>query len=131
MQHKKNVDESKGNIGIVDFLFNLFGRFWALWGLVSFVISFLLIFLPSMVAYLIPGKKGQDYFIWVSRCWMRTWLYLVACPVTVEGKENFKKEILEECLQKDLLDEREKYWISYYKRENLCNMTDGGEGNLW
>ena len=91
MQHKKNVDESKGNIGIVDFLFNLFGRFWALWGLVSFVISFLLIFLPSMVAYLIPGKKGQDYFIWVSRCWMRSWLYLVGCPVTVEGKENFKK----------------------------------------
>ena len=91
MQHINKVDESKGNIAIVDFLFNLFGRFWALWGLVSFVLSFLIIFLPSMVAYLIPGKRGQDYFIWVSRCWMRTWLYLVACPVTVEGKENFKK----------------------------------------
>ena len=91
MQHKKNVDESKGNNVIVDFLFNWFGRFWALWGLLSFVISFLIIFLPSMVAYLIPGKKGQDYFIWVSRCWMRSWLYLVGCPVTVKGKENFKK----------------------------------------
>ena len=91
MQHKKNVDESKGNNVIVDFLFNWFGRFWALWGLFSFVISFLIIFLPSMVAYLIPGKKGQDYFIWVSRCWMRSWLYLVGCPVTVKGKENFKK----------------------------------------
>jgi 1-acyl-sn-glycerol-3-phosphate acyltransferase len=44
-----------------------------------------------MVSYLIPGKKGQDYFIWVSRCWMKTWLFLVGCPVIVRGKENFKK----------------------------------------
>jgi 1-acyl-sn-glycerol-3-phosphate acyltransferase len=69
----------------------MFGSFWALWGFVSFAVSFLIIFLPSMVAYLIPSKKGQDYFIWVSRCWMQSWLYLVGCPVTVRGKENFKK----------------------------------------
>ena len=25
--------------------------------------------------------------------------------------------------------DREKYWIIYYGRENLCNMTDGGEGS--
>ena len=89
MKVKKN--ESKKTNKVVTFLKDMFGSFWALWGFVSFAVSFLIIFLPSMVAYLIPGKKGQDYFIWVSRCWMRSWLYLVGCPVTVRGKENFKK----------------------------------------
>ena len=30
------------------------------------------------------------------------------------GKENFSKEIIEECETKEQLNEREKYWISYY-----------------
>jgi 1-acyl-sn-glycerol-3-phosphate acyltransferase len=89
MEQKKIKTE--GTNKVVDFLYTMFGRLWALWGFVSFVVSFLIIFLPSMVAYLIPGKKGQDYFIWVSRCWMQSWLYLVGCPVKVRGKENFKK----------------------------------------
>lgn len=70
---------------------NAFGRIWAIWALILFIITFLIIFIPSMFAYLIPGKKGQDYFIWVSRCWMRVWLSLVGCPLSVKGKENFKK----------------------------------------
>ena len=86
-----NANGGSEKRAVADFLFNLFGRFWAIWGLLSFVISFLIIFLPSMLSYLIPGKKGQDYFIWVSRCWMRSWLYLVGCPVTVAGKANFKQ----------------------------------------
>jgi 1-acyl-sn-glycerol-3-phosphate acyltransferase len=72
-------------------LINLFGRIWAIWALLSFVITFLIIFIPSMVSYLIPGNKGQDYFIGVSRIWMRSWLYMIGCPLTVKGKENFKK----------------------------------------
>ena len=89
MKDKKS--ESKKTNKVVAFLMDMFGSFWALWGFVIFAVSFLIIFLPSMVAYLIPGKKGQDYFIWVSRCWMQSWLYLVGCPVIVRGKENFKK----------------------------------------
>ncbi|MEO6730970.1 MAG: lysophospholipid acyltransferase family protein [Ferruginibacter sp.] len=73
------------------FLVDVFGRIWAIWGLISFVITFLIIFIPSMVSYLIPGKKGQDYFIGVSRWWMRIWLYMIGCPVSVKGKENFKE----------------------------------------
>jgi hypothetical protein len=47
------------------------------------------------------------------------------------GKENFKKEILEECLQKNLLDEREKYWIMTLDSRNPkigYNVAIGGEG---
>lgn len=69
---------------------NIFARVWALWGLVSFVILFFLIFIPSMLAYLIKDPvKGQYYFIKVSKLWMNIWLPLIGCPVKVTGKENF------------------------------------------
>lgn len=68
---------------------NIFARIWAFWGLVSFVATFCIIFLPSMIAYFIPDPKGQRYFIGVSRVWMSVWLRLIGCPVTVKGTENF------------------------------------------
>ena len=69
---------------------NIFARIWALWGLISFVLTFLIIFIPSMLAYLITDPvKGQYYFIKVSKLWMDIWLPLVGCPVKVTGKENF------------------------------------------
>ena len=72
---------------------NIFARIWAFWGLVSFVGTFLLIFIPSMLSYLYKDeKKGQDYFIWVSRVWMTSWLYMIGCPVKVFGREHFKKD---------------------------------------
>lgn len=67
------------------------GRIWALWGLITFIVTFIIIFLPSMLAYLIPDPRGTDYFIRIARLWMRTWLFLVACPHKVKGKENFEK----------------------------------------
>lgn len=70
---------------------DIFARIWALWGLISFVITFLIIFLPSMIAYLIPGEKGQAYFIAVSKIWMNIWLLLIGCPVTISGREYFVK----------------------------------------
>lgn len=85
------VNEEKKKKSLTGFLKDVFGRIWAVWGLVSFVITFLIIFIPSMISYLIPGKKGQDYFIGVSRIWMRTWLYMIGCPLSVKGRENFKK----------------------------------------
>ena len=69
---------------------NILARFWALWGLISFVVTFLIFFLPSMLCHLFKDyKKGQAFFIAVSRWWMNVWLNLVGCPVTVKGKENF------------------------------------------
>lgn len=69
---------------------NIFGRIWALWALITFIASFLIILLPSMLAHLMKDPKGQRYFIAVSRIWMNVWLFLVGCPVKVRGKENFK-----------------------------------------
>lgn len=45
------------------------------------------------------------------------------------GKENFQKEILEYCATKDELNEREIYWIQFYK-SNISgyNISTGGNG---
>lgn len=75
----------------MNMLKNIFARIWALWGLISFAVTFLIIFIPAMVAWLIPDPKGQAYFIKVSRIWMNTWLFLVGCSVKISGSENFKK----------------------------------------
>jgi len=69
---------------------NIFGRIWALWGLITFLLTFLIIFIPSMLSHLMDEVKGQRYFIAVSKLWMNVWLFLVGCPVTVTGKEYFK-----------------------------------------
>ena len=45
------------------------------------------------------------------------------------GKENFKKEILEYCIDLKHLDEREIYWIDKYNSiKNGYNLTEGGTG---
>lgn len=69
----------------------IFGRIWALWGLITFFITFLIFFLPSMLAYLMPAYGGQAYFLFVAKIWMRIWLFLIGCPIKITGKENFKK----------------------------------------
>lgn len=63
----------------------------ALWALLTFIITFLIIFIPSMLCWLIPEPKGQGVFIGIARLWMNIWLPLVGCPLKVKGKENFQK----------------------------------------
>jgi len=88
-QQFEQEKKSKGPVLI--FLENIFGRIWALWGLITFIITFLIIFIPSMLSYLMPEKKGQAYFIGVSRWWMNIWLTLIGCPVKIVGREHFKR----------------------------------------
>jgi len=70
---------------------NIFARIWALWGLITFIITFILIFFPSMIAYLIPGRPGAVYFWRLSRVWIATWLILICCKLKVKGESNFQK----------------------------------------
>lgn len=47
------------------------------------------------------------------------------------GRENFMKEIIDECTTNKELCEKEKYWIDYYKSTNLSigyNISLGGDG---
>jgi group I intron endonuclease len=46
------------------------------------------------------------------------------------GKNNFRKEIIEECLSEEYLNNREKYWIKEYNSifPNGYNLVEGGTG---
>lgn len=48
------------------------------------------------------------------------------------SKENFISVILEENIPPELINEREKYWIDYYKTFTFgYNMTEGGDGGAF
>ena len=85
---------------------NIFARIWAFWGIVSFVATFLIIFIPSMITYLLPDPKGSAVFIKIAKLWMNVWLLLVGCPVKVTGKNNFAKDTayIVTCNHNSLLD---------------------------
>ncbi|MFM1857019.1 MAG: hypothetical protein RLZ05_79 [Bacteroidota bacterium] len=70
---------------------SVFGRLWAIWALSTFIASFFIILLPSLLTWLIPDPKGQDIFVKIARIWMRFWLTIIGCRVVLKGKENYKK----------------------------------------
>lgn len=85
---------------------NIIGRIWAVWGMISFIGTFLIFFIPSMITWLIPDPSGQRIFINIARLWMRIWLTLVGCRVSVKGKEHFIKEksFIVTCNHNSLMD---------------------------
>lgn len=69
----------------------IFARIWAFWAIITFITTFLLIFIPSMITYAIPNPIGQYIFIKISRVWMNVWLFLVGCPLTIKGEQYVPK----------------------------------------
>lgn len=70
---------------------DIFGRIWAFWGIISFIVTFLIIYIPSMITWMLPDPKGQKIFIDIARIWMNFWLRLVGCPVKIKGREYFQQ----------------------------------------
>ncbi|MEO7312225.1 MAG: lysophospholipid acyltransferase family protein [Chitinophagaceae bacterium] len=70
---------------------DIFGRIWAVWGILSFAATMLLVIIPLCITYLIPEPNGMRVYAFISRWWMRAFLFLIACPFKVYGKQNFKK----------------------------------------
>lgn len=80
----------------------------------------------------VNGKKyiGQKKYI-------KGWEYYLGSGTILNkaikkyGKENFSREIIEECDSKELLDIREKYWINFFnatKSNSFYNIAKGGDG---
>jgi 1-acyl-sn-glycerol-3-phosphate acyltransferase len=70
---------------------NIFGRIWAVWGIIAFVATMLIIFIPVWACGLWPEPKASDKLILIFRGWMRVFIPLIGCRLVVKGKENFKK----------------------------------------
>lgn len=71
------------------FLKLLFGHLWAFWGLVVFVVTLLVVFIPITLTFLIPEPNGVKVFKGISRIWMSVFLYGIGCPIKVVGKKYY------------------------------------------
>lgn len=57
---------------------------------------------------------------------------IIKLAIKKHGKENFIKEVIEYCTNKNELSSREIYWIKYFDSTNKLigyNITNGGDGN--
>lgn len=70
---------------------NILGRVFATWALLMFVITMLIILLPSWAMGLLPEPKRTRWFLALSRVWIGVWLPLSGVRVIVKGREKFKK----------------------------------------
>ncbi len=70
---------------------NIFGAFWALWGLVSFSVTLLIIVIPVCITFLIKEPAGTEIFRQITKLWMSVWLTLIGSPLKVLGQKNFEK----------------------------------------
>jgi 1-acyl-sn-glycerol-3-phosphate acyltransferase len=70
---------------------NILPRLYAFWALIWFVITMLIIWLPTALLFVFPEPKRTIYFIKISRIWMGVYLPLAGVRLKIEGKENFKK----------------------------------------
>ncbi|MBS4066897.1 MAG: 1-acyl-sn-glycerol-3-phosphate acyltransferase [Chitinophagaceae bacterium] len=70
---------------------NILGRIFALWAMVTFVATMLIILLPTWLMGLLPEPRRTIAFIKLSRIWMGVWLPMVGIRLVVKGKEHFKQ----------------------------------------
>ena len=75
----------------MEILKNIFGAFWALWSLISFSATLIIIVIPVCITFLIKEPAGTEAFRQITKLWMNVWLTLIGSPLEVIGKENFEK----------------------------------------
>ncbi len=67
------------------------GRIFALWALICFVATMLLILLPTWLMGFLPEPKRTRWFIQLSRLWMGVFLPVAGVRLRITGKEHFEK----------------------------------------
>lgn len=70
---------------------NIFGRIWAIWGLIVFAVTLLIVVIPICITFFIEEPKGTEAFRIISHAWMRVFLFFIGCPLKIKGRNNFKK----------------------------------------
>src|SRR4051812_25987378 len=70
---------------------NILGALWAVWGIITFSVTLLVIILPVCITFLLKEPRGTSVYRQITKVWMNVWLALVGSPLKVVGRENFKK----------------------------------------
>ncbi len=67
------------------------GRLFAVWAILIFVPTMLIVFLPIVCALLWKDPKRTAIFQKIARLWMRIFFFLTGIRLRMKGKEYFKK----------------------------------------
>ncbi|MFT3945811.1 MAG: lysophospholipid acyltransferase family protein [Agriterribacter sp.] len=70
---------------------NIFGRIWATWGAIIFILTLLIVIIPIWLTNYIREPRGTEMFRRISKAWMQVFLTLIGCRLIIRGRENFKK----------------------------------------
>src|ERR1044071_1466258 len=70
---------------------NIFGRIWAFWGAVIFIITLLIVVIPIWLTNYVREPKGTEIFRRISKAWMEVFLFMIGCRLIIKGREHFKK----------------------------------------
>lgn len=68
---------------------NIFARVFALWAIMLFVGTMLLILIPVWLLGFVDEPRRTQIFIRISRMWMGIFLPLSGCPLRIYGKSHF------------------------------------------
>lgn len=86
-----------------------------------------------ITTHLVDGKRYVGKCSYGKRNW-ETYLgsgIRLRRAISKYGKEQFRRDIIEECATIDILNERERYWIDYYdavRSDSFYNIASGGDG---
>jgi 1-acyl-sn-glycerol-3-phosphate acyltransferase len=73
----------------MNWLKNILGRLFAVYGFLLFTVTFLILFIPIWIANFIPDPQKTRYFLTLSRGWMAVYMPMIFCPVRRKGLEYF------------------------------------------
>lgn len=77
----------------MNILKDIFYRIWAIWAFLLFVVTMIIFLIPFFLFSYFKEEPAQTIrFIKYARVWMSFYLFMIGCPLTVRGRENFKKD---------------------------------------
>lgn len=69
---------------------SIFGRIWAIWVIIIFVVTMLIFFIPFLLlSYFRSDPQKTRRWASIARVWMGVFLPLAGCPLSVRGREKF------------------------------------------
>jgi 1-acyl-sn-glycerol-3-phosphate acyltransferase len=69
----------------------IFGRILAVWALIFFGGTIIILVIPLWLTSLIKDPQGTEMFRKISRVWMDVFLFAIGCRLRVKGDNNFEK----------------------------------------
>jgi 1-acyl-sn-glycerol-3-phosphate acyltransferase len=73
------------------FIKNILGRVFALWAMIVFVSTLIIVFFPMLLVGLWPEPKRSFMMHGIFRTWMRIFFFLTGIRLRVRGQGNFRK----------------------------------------